>query len=96
MHNIIGGENQKGVYDLTYNRNRVSGTIEIEPEVSIHHYEKEEVKPWRKMGYVTILAQLDESQPDLITSSAGITGLIRLELKKDTVIFSSSPFLYDT
>ena len=65
MLNIYGGENDRGNYEIIFkNENmeqKIIDTIEVEKGVYFHNYMKEEVRPYRKIGHVTILKREDES-----------------------------------
>lgn len=66
MYNIIGGEDQTGEYDITFDGSPVVGTVQVDENVFVHNYGKHEVKPYRKMGHVTMVALGRESQEELI------------------------------
>ncbi len=82
MHNIIGGSNYKGPYGITYNGQEVIGTLQVERGVFIHNYGKNEVRPGRKMGHVTVTAAGREELPDLLYRSKSVQELINIESQK--------------
>jgi 5-(carboxyamino)imidazole ribonucleotide synthase len=56
MINLVGGEGQMGSYKL-----KNTAALLSEPGVYVHLYNKAEIRPHRKMGHITVLAEtLDE------------------------------------
>ena len=80
MHNIIGVEGFQGKYQITYNGQVINGTCEVEPGVYVHNYGKHEVKPWRKMGHVTIVGY--HKTEELLDKSLNIQKLIYINPRK--------------
>jgi 5-(carboxyamino)imidazole ribonucleotide synthase len=52
MINLVGGEGQTGAYKLKYAEKLLS-----EPGVYVHLYNKSEIRPQRKMGHITVMAE---------------------------------------
>ena len=52
MINLVGGEGQTGSYKLKHTEALLS-----EPGVYLHLYNKAEIRPHRKMGHITVLAE---------------------------------------
>lgn len=52
MINLVGGEGQTGAYKLKYAEQLLS-----EPGVYVHLYNKAEIRPQRKMGHITVMAE---------------------------------------
>lgn len=66
MHNIIGGPKDFGPYTLLFNGKSLTGISTIDAGAFVHHYHKSDVKPFRKMGHLTVVANPNESQEELI------------------------------
>ncbi|NBP05812.1 MAG: 5-(carboxyamino)imidazole ribonucleotide synthase [Bacteroidetes bacterium] len=52
MINLVGGEGQNGFYKLKFTEQLLS-----EPGVYVHLYNKTEIRPHRKMGHITVMAE---------------------------------------
>lgn len=52
MINLVGGEGQTGAYQLKY-----AEKLLAEPGVYVHLYNKSEIRPKRKMGHITVMAE---------------------------------------
>lgn len=79
MHNIIGVERYTGDYRIMYDRQTINGTCQTHEGVYVHNYGKHQVKPYRKMGHVTILGNASERQEELLNRASSIQNLINIE-----------------
>jgi 5-(carboxyamino)imidazole ribonucleotide synthase len=52
MINLVGGDGQTGAYQLKY-----AEKLLAEPGVYVHLYNKSEIRPKRKMGHITVMAE---------------------------------------
>lgn len=52
MINLVGAEGQSGPYKLKYTKELLA-----EPGVYVHLYNKTEIRPHRKMGHITVMAE---------------------------------------
>jgi 5-(carboxyamino)imidazole ribonucleotide synthase len=73
MINLVGAENQYGKYHLKH----ANKLLEI-PGVYIHLYNKKEIKPNRKMGHLTVLA---ESFQELMDKASRVKEFTAFETK---------------
>ncbi|MFW6283633.1 MAG: 5-(carboxyamino)imidazole ribonucleotide synthase [Minisyncoccales bacterium] len=66
MYNINGKKGYKGNYQIMFENVYINGTKEVLKGVTLHNYGKDKVKPFRKMGHITVVAQKNETQDDVI------------------------------
>jgi len=78
MHNIIGEKNYSGGYDISYLGKGITGVCEIEEGVYVHNYGKHEVKPYRKIGHITLLGRKKESTEELMIRAFSIKNLVKI------------------
>lgn len=78
MHNIIGPAKAFGNYTITYNSFPVNGNTCVAEKAVIHHYQKETVKPFRKMGHLTVVGKQGETLEEVIRRAAKIKNNIQI------------------
>jgi 5-(carboxyamino)imidazole ribonucleotide synthase len=81
MHNIFGNPDYSGAYDIVFDGNPVEGTREVLPGVFVHHYNKHIVKPFRKIGHITVVGNSDENQEELLSRSVHLKNRIIIQPK---------------
>lgn len=59
----------------------INGTVEIEEGVFVHNYMKEEVRPYRKIGHITILGKENESMKEFYERVLRIREKVRIQVK---------------
>ena len=82
MHNIIGEKDYNGRYEISYLGKEIKGVCEIEEGVYAHNYGKHEVKPYRKIGHITLLGMHKETMEELMVRASSIRDLIKILPKK--------------
>ncbi|MCX8059194.1 MAG: ATP-grasp domain-containing protein [Spirochaetes bacterium] len=64
MLNIYGSKNDSGKFNIIYENNGVEkiieGTLKVDDNIFVHNYMKTEVRPYRKIGHITILSSPNE------------------------------------
>ena len=78
MHNIIGEKNYGGGYNISYLSKDITGVCEIEEGIYVHNYGKHEVKPYRKIGHITLLGGKKESMEELTIRAFSIKDLVKI------------------
>jgi 5-(carboxyamino)imidazole ribonucleotide synthase len=71
MINLVGGDGQTGAYQLKY-----AEKLLAEPGVYVHLYNKSEIRPKRKMGHITVMA---ETRQELLDKAGKIRDLAVFE-----------------
>jgi 5-(carboxyamino)imidazole ribonucleotide synthase len=81
MHNIFGNPDYSGAYDIVFDGIAITGTQQVLPGVFIHHYNKHIVKPYRKIGHLTVVGTKDENQNDLLKRSELLRQKIKIVIR---------------
>lgn len=78
MHNINGTPGAYGKYTINYNNFRVNGTACINQFATLHHYGKDSVKPFRKMGHLTVTGLKGETVEQVLQRANEIYNNIQI------------------
>ena len=85
MYNIIGGPADTGEYEILFDGMPVQGILEIDAGAFIHHYHKAIVKPYRKMGHLTMVANNNESRASFFERSEKLYKKIKIVAGKERI-----------